>query len=117
MGLFDQAVASDALEDLLDREREAVLQGRFDVLDRLAVEKERLVRAVSKNSTGPEALIRLKTASDRNGRLLEAMRAGVDAAQKRVRAMRNQKVSLQTYDAAGRVQAIETAPRKLGHRA
>jgi flagellar biosynthesis/type III secretory pathway chaperone len=117
MGLFDQVVASDALEDLLDRERKAVLGGRFDVLERLAAEKERLVQTVSRNGTGPNALMRLKSASERNSRLLDAMRAGVAAAQRRVSAMKNQKVSLQTYDAAGRVQAIATAPKKLGHRA
>jgi len=117
MGLFDQVEASDALADLLERERTAVLGGRFDVLERLMAEKERLVHVVSRDGAAPNALLQLKSASERNAGLLQAMRAGVVAAQKRIGAMRKQSEPLQTYDATGRVQAINTTPGKLGHRA
>ena len=117
MGLFDQVEASDALEDLLDRERTAVVDGRFDVLERMTAEKERLIHVVSRDGATPNALSRLKLASERNGRLLEAMRAGVVVAQKRIGAMKKQSEPLQTYDASGRVQTINTAAGKLGHRA
>lgn len=116
MGLFDQVEASDALHDLLAREREAVLNGRFDVLERLMAEKERLVKAVSRNGATADSLSRLQAASERNGRLLEAMHDGLMAAQKRIGAMKSHGEPLQTYDAAGRVQAVHTIPGKLGHR-
>jgi flagellar biosynthesis/type III secretory pathway chaperone len=117
MGLFSLDSASDALEDLLDKERAAVLAARFDVLDRLTAEKERLIGLVARGDADPDALQRLRIASERNGRLLAAMRAGVQAAQKRITALRVPNAPLQTYDASGRVQAMTGAPRGLGHRA
>jgi len=117
MGLFSKADASDALEDLLERERFAVLDGRFDVLERMSAEKERLVRSFARTGVAPPTLARLKAGSERNGRLLEAMRTGIMAAQKRLQAMQEQKKPLQTYDSSGRKSAITTTPKSPGHRA
>jgi flagellar biosynthesis/type III secretory pathway chaperone len=117
MGLFDMTNASDALEDLLDREKSAVLDGRFDILDRLAAEKERLVGLVARGGAAPQALARLKEASDRNGRLLGAMRDGVVAAQNRLKSMRAPAAPLQTYDASGHKTAMPGLRKAGGHRA
>lgn len=116
MGLFSRADTGDALEDLLYRERDAVLAGRFDVLARLSEEKERLVQMVARDGAEPESLGRLKVRSEQNGRLLIAMRAGVAAAQKRIAAMRGQAEPLQTYDASGRKQTISGASFTAHHR-
>jgi len=117
MGLFDLSVASDDLEDLLERERAAVLAGRFDLLERLGDEKERLVRIVDRDGATPETLARLRAETERNGLLLEAMRSGVMAAQARVQAMQQPKEPLQTYDASGHKKNIVSAPKIPGHRA
>ena len=65
MALFDLTTAGDALNDLFDRERKAILGGRFDVLERLAHEKERLFDAVQRKPGAPDQLARLR------GKLIE----------------------------------------------
>lgn len=117
MGLFDLTTASDALEDLLERERGAVLDGRFDLLERMSAEKERLVQTVARNGAPPAALERLRAGTKRNGQLLEAMQAGIAAAQARLKSMRGRGETLQTYDASGRKSAMASPPKKAGHRA
>ena len=49
MGLFSYKDSSALLEDLLEREREAVLGARFDVLERLTAEKERLTQTIARD--------------------------------------------------------------------
>ncbi len=39
MGLFDLAGSADTLEDLFDRERTAILGGRFDLLEQFATKR------------------------------------------------------------------------------
>ena len=117
MGLFDLSTASEELEDLLERERVAVRAGRFDQRDRRSVEKERLVRCVARDGAAPETLIRLRSGTQRNGELLDAMRAGIAAAQTKIKALQQPRKALQTYDACGRKQAIQMHPKPLGHRA
>ena len=116
MGLFKQTDAVDALTDILERERAAVLDGRFDVLERLMVEKERLVGAVAQAGSSTGSLARLKAALDRNGMLLAAMRAGVAAAHKRVKVLRDGPAPLATYDASGRKTVMPQAAIPLGTR-
>jgi len=117
MGLFNLKDASESLDDLLDRERLAVLNGRFDVLERMTAEKERLLRGFVQDGSSAEGLSRLRHKSERNSQLLEAMRAGVIAAQERLQAMQKKKDPLQTYDSSGRKSAIRGATHSPGHRA
>ncbi len=117
MGLFDRTLPGEALQDMLDRERQAVLGGRFDVLERMATEKDRLVRAVVLQSPDLETLRRLRANTERNNRLLEAMRAGVQAARARLDAMRHPVTELSTYDASGRKSAICGPTTRPAHRA
>lgn len=117
MGLFNLKDAHESLEDLLDRERLAVLDGRFDVLERMTAEKERLLRGFGRDSGSADGLSRLRLKSERNSQLLDAMRAGVIAAQDRLQAMQQKKDPLQTYDSSGRKSAIRGATHTPGHRA
>ena len=117
MGLFDIKTATENLEDLLDRERVAVLNGRFDLLEQLSVEKEMLIRTVVRDGAVTEALGRLRVDTKRNSDLLEAMSAGIVAAQVKIKALKHPRSALQTYDAAGRKQAIHAHQKPSGHRA
>lgn len=102
MAFFDPRGLADSVHDLLDRERAAILAGRFDVLERLTAEKERLIaRLVGTGKLGGE-LERLRTLAERNARLLEAMRVGLKDATDRLEEMRRKPGSLHTYDASGR---------------
>lgn len=102
MALFDTRGSAAAMADLLDRERQAILAGRFDALKRLLPEKERLVRRLERTPADPHAAEALLQKAAHNGRLLEAVRVGLKDAGARIAALRGPRADLQTYDAAGR---------------
>ena len=117
MGLLDFGNTTDALRDLLDKERAAILAGRFDLLERLANEKERLVKLVAQIQTDENLLADLQEKTKRNGDLLSAMRDGIRAAQDHVRKLQRGAEPLQTYDSTGQVRSIEPAKQAMTHRA
>lgn len=117
MALFDTPAPADALEDLFVRERAAILAGRFDVLERLAHEKERLVASVLRRPSDGRQLQRLKAAAGRSQSLLQALDRGVRAAEKRLRGLAAGPATLQTYDASGRRQSHADPVHALQHRA
>ncbi len=114
MGLFDTQSAAEALEDLLEKERAAILEGRFDKLERLAAEKERLVKSVAES--GGRGLVGLRNRAERNRALLMAMSAGVKSAIQRIEGLRGAGKPLQTYDAAGQRTAMAGSRQTLGRR-
>ena len=115
MGLFETQSAAEALEDLLEKERTAILDGRFDSLERLAAEKERLVKSVA-DSGGP-GLVGLRTRAERNRALLMAMGSGVKAAIQRIEGLRRAGAPLHTYDASGQRTAMAGPFETFGRRA
>lgn len=117
MGLFDLPETGNALENLFDRERKAILTGRFDLLERLGHEKERLLTAISRNAPETEQLSRLRQLADRNRDLLDAMARGVRAATRRLESLAGGSANLKTYDAAGQRQTIAPPRHALQHRA
>ncbi|MDJ0825616.1 MAG: hypothetical protein QNJ16_08945 [Rhodobacter sp.] len=117
MGLFDRTPSVDGLLDLLERERVAVLDGRFDQLERLTAEKERLLQAIPGPNTDMTELAQLKKLGERNAALLSAMQSGVRSAIRRIEAFRSGPASLQTYTASGQRQCIGDGQASLQHRA
>ena len=115
MGLCETQSAAEALEELLEKEREAILDGRFDSLERLAAEKERLVTSVAES--GAPGLVGLRVRAERNSALLEAMGAGVKAAIRQIEGLRGLGAPLQTYDASGQRTAMAGPRQPLGRRA
>lgn len=97
----DGGAVPDALIDLLDRERDAILAGRFDILERLVTEKERLAGGLAGQSGTAPTLSMVKRKSDRNAGLLEAMQRGVRAAIGGLEAARNGPAPLATYSETG----------------
>lgn len=108
MGLFEAQDTHVALEDLLMREREAIMSGQYDRLQKLTVEKESLLNALTKTRVDQKVLTRLREQTERNGILLDAMRAGVGSALDRVRALQEPKPALQTYDQSGRKREMKS---------
>lgn len=102
----------DALDDLLEREREALLGGDLDSIARLLEEKEALfdrLNALSQD-TSPD-LSALKGKVQRNQALLDNALKGIRAVAARMSAMRKIRRSLDTYDESGNRTTIE------GHKA
>ncbi|KMW59220.1 hypothetical protein AIOL_004201 [Candidatus Rhodobacter oscarellae] len=117
MGFFDVQDTHEALEDLLTRERAAILSGEYERLEGLAVEKERLVNALAKTRVDPDVLTRLREQTERNGILYDAMRAGIGSALDRLRAMREPRPGLSTYDQSGQKTEMATPSSKEVRRA
>ena len=117
MGLFDRIKVQDALAELLDTEHRAAREGKFDILERLAPEKDRLMQALAGAGADIVSLERLRQKADHNRLMLEAMGRGVRAAQARLQAQRGAVATLGTYTAAGERQTLPAYSPKAGHRA
>ncbi len=101
MALFKNRELSDTIEDLLERERQAVLAGNLEGLTRLVAEKRRLMTLLARRSIPPGKLARLREAARRNQALLEASAHGIRSAAAHVSRLREEKMPLRTYDSSG----------------
>lgn len=100
-----QNEAYDALDDLLDRERAALLAGDIDGLGRLAHDKERLIGQLS--ASEHTRLDDLQVKAARNQELLNSALDGIRNVASRLQALREVRDTLNTYDKSGRRQSIE----------
>ncbi len=116
MGILKRRDQLDALEDVLDQERQAILAGRFDILARLMAEKARLVDN-AQVSVRPDRLIRVRDKAKRNQALLQAASQGVRAVSNRLARQETRSKSLRTYDRNGRRLGGEPATSGLEKRA
>lgn len=109
--------AADLLA-LLGEERRALLSGDLGQLGSLTARKERLLQLLEESlPTGAEQIATLKTEFAHNQSLLEAAATGVRSVMDRLKAMRQVRETLSTYDAAGQVRHAPTPqPRQLDGR-
>lgn len=98
-----------SLDDLLDRERTALLNGDLDAISRGLREKERLIDALNAlHDAQDENLSAVRNKAIRNQILLENALTGIRAVADRVSALRRVRDTLETYDQSGRKTAIST---------
>lgn len=115
--MFARRAGVEDLQDLLDRERAALLEGRFEVLERLAEEKQRLAGAMLKSEPDAGALAAVRKVAERNRDLLSAAREGLRAASARIAGLSKAKAPLATYDATGARTNLAAAASTLQRRA
>lgn len=96
---MDDAITE--LLKLLDSERDALVEGRFDDLERMGADKEHLMRRVAELSVPQDQMEQLRRRSEANSRLLGAAAAGFRAALDRIRSSREPAPTLKTYTADG----------------
>lgn len=98
----------DSLDDLLDKERAALLDGKLDQIGRMLKRKELLIDVLNE-SDQPEiaTLADLNTKVVRNQALLASALEGIQSVADRLVAMRRIKNSLDTYDAQGQRKEID----------
>ena len=96
-----------ALDDLLDRERQALLEGDLDGVTRGLREKERLIDALSALELTRETdLAPLQVKVLRNQQLLDRALEGIRAVANRISALRRIRETLETYDQSGKKTTI-----------
>lgn len=118
MALFKHPDPIEALDDLLDRERVAVLRGDLNTLVRMAPEKERLLSRLAGASGTPGRFARLREKADRNQHLLTAVANGIDQARRRLKRGREAPApGLSTYSAGGERSAMGQRRSTLEKRA
>jgi len=107
------------LDDLLDRERKALLVGDLDRLHRLTPEKEALLaRMTGVDANDEDGLQSLQSKIGRNQDLIASAAAGIRAVADRIAAIRQVQSGLETYDRTGRKTRHPNAqPRDLERRA
>lgn len=107
----DVIAIMDALEDLLDAERAALLVGKLDEVSRMHTQKERLIDAlnthVPENRTHFESLHRKV---ERNQVLLNSALNGIRSVARRLSAIKQVRQSLDTYDSLGKKKTVDVRP-------
>ncbi len=109
---------TDALEDLLDKERAAILDGALMDMGRIAREKEMLLGHHDLTAPDRKTLDRLRRKADRNQQLLAAAIRGVRTVTARLNTLRNGPGEMNTYDRTGQRSTLGGKPKgALQHRA
>ncbi|MCB1364734.1 MAG: flagellar biosynthesis protein FlgN [Rhodobacteraceae bacterium] len=102
----------EALDELLDRERQALVAGELNVLADLMVRKETLMRDIGAAGVGEQAgLNRLRDKVNRNHALLNGALEGIRAVAGRMADLRQVRRGLETYDSSGRKTLFDTQAR------
>lgn len=104
-GLFE------ALDDLLERERLALLSGDLSAISDLIDEKESLLDQIATlDAAGKDGLEGLQGKAIRNQALLDSALRGIRNVATRFAALRKVRKSLETYDEKGRKTSLAALP-------
>mgnify|MGYP001054820893 CR=1 FL=1 len=96
------------LDELLDRERAALLDGDLDAISRSLREKERLIDALNgQQLTSETELSAIREKVQRNQILLGGALDGIRAVAERLYALRRIRDTLETYDQTGQKTVLE----------
>lgn len=99
----------DALDVLLETERQHLLSGNLEALSALLSQKEELIDAMNAmDSAKLELLSGVQKKVVRNQALLSSALEGIRAVAERVASLRQVRKSLETYDESGRKKTYET---------
>ncbi|MEX0319854.1 MAG: flagellar biosynthesis protein FlgN [Ruegeria sp.] len=94
-----------ALEELLDLERSALIDGELDRLGNMMPEKEKLIEAINEqDDIEGRSLTRVHEKITRNQALLNSAMEGIRAVANRMAELRRVSQGLETYDSAGQKQ-------------
>ncbi|MEO9781672.1 MAG: flagellar biosynthesis protein FlgN [Sedimentitalea sp.] len=99
----------DELDVLLDRERDALLEGKLEQIAELMSTKEKLIDKI--NALDPEERLVLKMVHQkvtRNQALLNSALDGIRAVATRMADLRRVRSGLETYDRRGNKQTFDT---------
>ena len=99
----------DDLDQLLDREREALLTGELEILSDIHDSKTELIERLNQlDVEDQDTLVNLREKVGRNQDLLNSALEGIRAVSKRLAAVRRVRAKLETYTASGEKTEIET---------
>ncbi|SLN61793.1 FlgN protein [Falsiruegeria litorea R37] len=92
-----------ALDELLDLERTALVDGELERLGTLLPQKEKLIERINQlDSVERDALVGVQNKVTRNQSLLNSAMEGIQAVANRMAELRRVRRGLETYDESGR---------------
>ena len=101
-------VTIDSLDDLLDGERRALLEGNLDDVARIHARKEQLIDTLNLLNGGDYVgLTSLSAKVERNQTLLNTALSGIRSVARRLSAISRVRQSLDTYDSSGQKKSAE----------
>lgn len=102
------SVILQSLDELLDRERVALLEGNLEAISRSLREKERLIDALNGLQFPPEVeLSTIRRKVQRNQMLLDSALDGIRTVAARLSSLRRIRDTLETYDQTGQKTVLE----------
>ncbi|MGP6088729.1 flagellar protein FlgN [Antarctobacter jejuensis] len=111
-------VLADRLQNLLERERKALLNGDFDVLSDLLEEKQQLAQELTTEPLAETVVAPLRDGLRRNQELFDRAMAGIRNVAARLGDLNRARRATDTYDANGQRQTIDApAVKRLERRA
>lgn len=107
---------TDALEDLLDKERTAILSGALERMGRIAAEKERILDGNNLTAPNQRVLDKLRQKAARNQQLLAAAIRGVRTVSSRLDVLLNGPGDMNTYNQKGQRTTLSSRHQGTLHR-
>ena len=105
----DQNTLIRKLDELLDFERQALLDGNLEALADIVDDKEELIDALNKLEFGtPEDIVPVNEKVERNQVLLEQALQGIRSVARRLAEIRETRKTFDTYDRMGQKSKIES---------
>jgi flagellar biosynthesis/type III secretory pathway chaperone len=99
----------DELDTLLDRERQALVDGDLELLRRMLAQKQSLVEKINNlDMLERDSLAHVHDKVTRNQELLNSAMEGIRAVANRMADLRRVRQSLETYDQSGHKTRFET---------
>lgn len=116
MGLFNLATPEMALEDLLSREQDALLNGKLEMLEGIADEKEKLLQTFLRRPPEADALLKLQKMAAKNSDLLNAAKEGLTSAAKLLASLSAPQETQATYGPSGTKTVLSKVRPKITQR-
>ncbi len=117
MSFFRQDTLDSIVEDLLEREHQAILAGDLKALAALVAEKTRLTRRLRDQRPDPRTIGRLRRKAARNHQLLLMVGQGIRAAAQTLKPKPEQPTGFVAYDAKGQARELDRPRPSLWKRA
>lgn len=95
-----------SLRDILEKERLAIIAGKFEIVDELSSSKQDTFEQLIRSKPNPHSLKSIENALIRNQSLFSSAIEGVKSAQSRLDALREVREGLSVYDRSGRLAQV-----------
>tara|TARA_B110000902_G_scaffold210825_1_gene241332 strand:+ start:316 stop:657 length:342 start_codon:yes stop_codon:yes gene_type:complete len=104
------------LLEILNHEREAIIQANFLAVDHCVAKKETLLTALNNSPVVTRTLTKIRSALKENQTLITSAIAGVQAARTRVAELKDVRMGLRVYDQTRQIAQVQTRNTGLSKR-